>query len=78
MNPTAEGRMKVKDAVRKAIETNDAALAGRIVDRLRFGIGMQYKHCYEVFRRNAPMPDHFTMDDFEALMMGADEKEAQS
>lgn len=70
--------MKLKDAIRLAIENDDEALAGRIVDKLRFGIGLQYKHCYEVFRRNAPMPDHYTMDDFEALMMGADEKEAQS
>lgn len=70
--------MKVKEAVRKAIETDDAVLAGKIVDKLRFTLGLQHKHCFELFRRNAPMPDHFIMDDFEALMMGADEKESQS
>lgn len=56
--------MNVRDAIKKAVETNDLVWIGQIVDKCRNRAGMSYKHTMELFQ------EHTTLDEagFEALM----------
>lgn len=62
---------------RRAIATNDAKLAGRIVDRLRFQVGLNRAGCIAFFKRHAPDPEQFGEPEFENLMQEADEAEGR-
>ncbi len=70
--------MKLTDAIRASISAGDGRFAGRICDRLRSELKLDYDGCYDVFKRNAPNPDHFALADFEALMADADAQENAS
>ncbi len=71
-------KARVSELIKVAISTGDGRLAGGIVDRLRLEKGYTYVDCFEVFRRNAPNPDHFGLPDFEALMADAEDMENKS
>ncbi len=70
--------MNLTDAIRSAISAGDGRLAGRIADKLRFELKLDYDGCYDVFKRSAPNPNHFARADFEALMADADDQENAS
>lgn len=60
------------DAIRKAVATGDARLAGQWADRMR-AIGATYNDC----RDRAIKLTGCSAADFEALMQEADESEAR-
>jgi hypothetical protein len=65
--------MTFADAIKKAVATKDAALAGKWADRMR-GLGANYDDC----RAAAQRLTGISADDFETLMEEADDAEAAS
>ena len=56
--------MTVKDAIRLAYDTNDYALAGRIVDSMRYSAGMNYREIQATFEKCEPGFDDSTFEDW--------------
>lgn len=74
--------MTLRQKINQAIDTSDAVLAGRIVERLRNGyltlkdgtpVLFAYNDCVEWFQKERP---NFSREDFEDLMIRADDAEA--
>ncbi len=61
--------IKFPDAVKLAVEKNSPSMAGKIVDALRVGWGMNYEQCLAFFQEHAEI----TPSEFENLMYLADE-----
>lgn len=48
-------RMKFQEAIRKAVETKDAKLAGNMASWLRLDRGLNYREIYEMVNSIAPI-----------------------
>lgn len=57
------------DKIREAIETQDATLAGRIADQLRFKHGLNFQQSFEVIKKASPDTE---LADWAALLYEAD------
>jgi len=56
--------MKLKDAIKKAVDNKDASMAGKIVDTLRYHFTFDYDRVFNMFHRLT----NITKEDFEKLM----------
>jgi hypothetical protein len=72
----------IRETINKVIDTRNGLAAGKIVEFLRFGglkmkdgtpVTFTYDDCVEFFQRGRP---NFTRDDFEDLMVVAEEAES--
>jgi hypothetical protein len=64
-NPTGEvrgdqpeKRMKLSEAAKRAVDTQDAVMLGRVVEQLRFKLGYDYQRCYEFAHKNSGIEAH--------------------
>lgn len=64
--------MTIGEALKKAIDERNPAMAGRIVDNLRFRFGMRYADAYGMAHRLTGISEA----DWEGLMYEADQEEA--
>ena len=60
--------MMLRDAIKKAVEEGNAAMAARIADTLRFKFGMNYAETAATFNKASGI----SVEDFESLMYYAD------
>ena len=65
--------MKLPEAIRKAVETQDGPMAGRIADVLRFRFGFDYEQVLERFHAETGLD----RAEFDGLMYEADREEGQ-
>lgn len=56
------------DAIKKAVETHDASLAGKVADYCRFKLGMSYQETLEFVQAIAPISE----SNWESLLYYAD------
>lgn len=61
--------MSIAEAIRKAVKSADANLAGQIVEQLRTQFRMNYDQCLSVFKKYADID----RDQFESLMYESEE-----
>jgi len=62
--------MKLTEAIKQAVERQDATQLGKCVDVLRFRFGMNYEECRTFVNKHAGKP--LSAPQFEALMYEAD------
>lgn len=66
--------MTLGDKIREAIKHQDATLAGRIADRLRYRHGLNYAQSFEIVKKAAP---DIELPDWDALLYEADDLDSR-
>jgi hypothetical protein len=64
--------LKLPEALQIAIQTNNGAMAGHVVDQLRAKCGYNYQRVYDLAKKLVPS---LTIADWESLMYEADAQE---
>jgi len=62
--------MKLKDAIKEALVTRDAVLAGKVADYCRFRLGMNYPQTFALVQEVRPQA---MLAEWDALLYEADE-----